>query len=165
MAYKKQQRGIVLLEVLVASLLFVIGIVGLMKAMGIAQTAQSDAKNRAEAANFASLIVDQMRVTADRSSAVNFKTSLESFRHFTSSSGTCSFSGTASENTAVTNWVTSVRTGTGHLPASTAAMQQILVDTDTTTGFNKVTVTVCWQSPNDVQPRRHTYAAYVNENF
>jgi len=165
MAYKKQQRGIVLIEVLVASLLFVIGIVGLMKAMGIAQTAQSDAQNRAEAANFASLIVDQMRVLADRSSADNFKTSLESFRHLTTSSSMCSFSGTASTNAAVTAWVANVSTGTGHLPASTAAMQQILVDTDPATGFNKVTVTVCWKSPNDVQPRRHTYAAYVNENF
>ena len=44
-------------------------------------------------------------------------------------------------------------------------MQQVLVDTTDGTGFNKATVTVCWKGPNDIQPRRHTYSAYVNANF
>lgn len=161
----KKQAGMLLIEVLVAVLLFVVGIMGMVKAMGISQVAQADAQNRSEAANFASVIVQRMRVMADTSNAANFKTSLESFRHLETTAGNCSFTGAPSGNAAVTSWVTEVRTGSGHLPNSTAAMQQILVDTTDATGFNKVTVTVCWQGPNDIQPRRHTYSAYVNQNF
>lgn len=152
-----------LIEVLVAVLLFVVGIMGMVKAMGVSQVAQADAQNRSEAANFASVIVQRMRVTADSTNAASYQTSLLTFQHQPTGTG-CAFSGTPSSNTAVTSWVADVMTGTGHLPGSTAAMQQILVDTSVT-GYNKVTVTVCWQGPNDVQPRRHVYSAYVNQNF
>lgn len=162
---RPRQRGILLIEILVAVLLFVLGILGLVKAMTISQSAQSDAKYRAEAANFASSIVQTMRVTADSTTAATFKTSLEGFQHLATTDSACAFSGTASTNTAVTDWVAAVRTGAANLPGSTAAMQQVVVDTNAASGFNKVTVTVCWQSPNDLQPRRHTYSAYVNENF
>jgi type IV pilus modification protein PilV len=160
----KQQKGMLLIEVLIALLLFVIGIMGLVKAMGSSQKTLSDALSRSEASTFSSNIIQTMRVTADNSSAANFKTSLESFRHLTTTDSPCAFSGTASSNDAVIAWVADVQTGAGRLPGSTAAMQQILVDTSAT-GFNKVTVTVCWQGPNDIQPRRNTYSAYVNENF
>lgn len=159
----KQQAGMLLIEVLVAVLLFVVGIMGMVKAMGVSQVAQADAQNRSEAANFASLIVERMRVLADNSNAANYQTSLLTFQH--KAAGTaCAFTGAASGNAAVTSWVSDVQTGAGHLPGSTAAMQQILVDTSVT-GYNKVTVTVCWQGPNDLQPRRHVYSAYVNQNF
>ena len=159
-----KQGGMLLIEVMVAVLLFVVGILGMVKAMGVSQVAQADAQNRSEAANFASVIVQRMRVMADTSNAANFQTSLQAFRHQTSGSN-CAFSGTASSNAAVTSWVNDVTTGSGRLPGSTAAMQQILVDTTPATGYNKVTVTVCWQGPNDLQPRRHTFSAYVNQNF
>jgi len=159
----KTQAGMLLIEVMVAVLLFVVGIMGMVRAMGISQVAQADAQNRAEAAAFASEIVQRMRVLADNSSEAAYKTSLETFRHQETGS-TCAFTGTASTNTAVTDWVANVRTGSAHLPGSTAAMQQILVDT-ASTGYNKVTVTVCWQGPNDLQPRRHVFSAYVNQNF
>jgi type IV pilus modification protein PilV len=161
----KKQAGMLLIEVMVAVLLFIVGIMGMVKAMGVSQVAQADAQNRSEAANFASVIVQRMRVMVDNSSAANYKTSLEAFRHRVTTDAACSFSGAVSGNAAVTSWVNDVRTGTGRLPGSTTAMQQILVDTTDTTGFNKVTVTVCWQGPNDIQPRRHTYSAYVNQNF
>jgi type IV pilus modification protein PilV len=161
----RKQGGMLLIEVMVAVLLFVVGILGMVKAMGVSQVAQADAQNRSEAANFASVIVQRMRVLADTTSAAAFQTSLLTFQHQTSGTN-CAFSGAASANAAVTSWVTEVTTGTTtHLPGSTAAMQQILVDTTAGTGFNKVTVTVCWKGPNDLQPRRHTFSAYVNQNF
>lgn len=165
MNFRKQQGGMLLVEVLVALLLFVVGILGMVKAMSISQIAQADAQNRSEAANFASVIVQTIRITADSSNAANFKTSLEGFRHLANTDSACTFSGTASANASITDWVTAVRTGAGHLPGSTAVMQQVLVDTTDTTGHNKVTVTICWKGPNDIQPRRHTYSAYVNQNF
>ena len=45
------------------------------------------------------------------------------------------------------------------MPGSTAAMQQVEIDTGVN---NRVTITVCWQAPNDTTPRRHTVVAYVN---
>jgi type IV pilus modification protein PilV len=165
MKIHKKQGGMLLIEVLVAVLLFVVGILGMVKAMGVSQVAQADAQNRSEAGNFASVIVQRMRVAADNSSAANYIASLEAFRHLETTVSACSFSGTPSSNAFVTNWVADVRTGAGHLPGATAAMQQVLVDTTPGTGYNKVTVTLCWQGPNDLQPRRHTYSAYVNQNF
>lgn len=162
---KRKQGGVLLIEVLVAVLLFAVGIVGMVKAMGVSQVAQADAQSRSEAANFASVIVQRMRVMADNSSAAAYATSLEGFRHQVTTNGPCAFSGTPSANATVTSWVSDVTTGAAHLPGSTAAMQQVLVDTTAGTGYNKVTVTICWQGPNDVQPRRHTYSAYVNQNF
>ena len=159
-----QQKGMLLIEVLVALLLFIVGILGLIKAMGITQKTMADTASRSEASTFSSDIVQRIRVSADRSSAANFQTSLESFRHLETTTSPCVFSGTASTNVIVTAWVTDVLTGAGHLPGSTATMQQILVDTSAT-GFNKVTVTVCWKGPNDIQLRRNTFSAYVNENF
>lgn len=164
MTHPKQQRGILLIEVLVALLLFVIGILVLIKVMSISQSAQADAQSRSEAASFASAIVQKMRVTADHTNATTFKTSLEGFQHLTTTDSSCAFSGTASANALVVAWVADIRTGAAHLPGSTAVMQQVLVDT-TATGFNKVTVTICWKGSSDIQPRRHTYSAYVNANF
>lgn len=161
----KKQGGMLLVEVLVALLLFVVGILGMVKAMGVSQVAQADAQSRAEASNFASVIVQTMRVTADNSSAANFNASLLAFQHQPDTDSACTFSGTASTNASVTGWVADVRTGAGRLPGSTAAMQQVLVDTTAGTGNNKVTVTICWQGPNDNAARRHTYSAYVNQNF
>jgi dihydroxyacid dehydratase/phosphogluconate dehydratase len=138
--------------------------------MTVSQIAQADAQSRAEAANFSSFIVQQMRLKADHSSTeAVFKTSLATFQHLETkanpATAPCTFTGTASSVQTVIDWVASVRTGAGHLPGSTAAMQQILVDTSAASGMNKVTVTVCWQSPNDVAPRRQVYSAYVNANF
>ena len=81
-----KQGGMLLIEVMVAVLLFVVGILGMVKAMGVSQVAQADAQNRSEAANFASVIVQRMRVMADTSNAANFQTSLQAFRHQTSGS-------------------------------------------------------------------------------
>jgi type IV pilus assembly protein PilV len=165
MKFPKKQGGMLLIEVLVAVLLFIVGILGMVKAMGVSQVAQVDAQNRSEAANFASVIVQRMRVAADNTSEASYIASLEEFRHLENTVSPCSFGGTVSGNAFVTSWVNDVRTGAGHLPGATAAMQQVLVDTTAGTGYNKVTVTLCWQGPNDLQPRRHTYSAYVNQNF
>ena len=47
------------------------------------------------------------------------------------------------------------------LPGATAGGQQILVTT--AGGVNSVQVTVCWQAPTDLAPRRHTLVTYVNQ--
>jgi len=164
MKSERQQKGMLLVEVLVALLLFVVGILGLVQAMGISQKAMADTASRSESSTFASDIVQKIRVAADTSSLAAFQTSLQGFQHLETTGSPCMFSGTPSANALVTAWAADVQTGPRHLPGSTASMQQILVDTSAT-GFNKITVTVCWKGPNDIQLRRNTYSAYVNANF
>jgi type IV pilus assembly protein PilV len=169
MKQNTKQRGMLLIEVLVALLLFVIGVLGLVKTMGIAQSAQADAQYRGEAAQLSSTIVRDIWVSSDHTTTATFATSLDGFNHQPTTSAAspttavsaCTFSGTASAITPVTSWVTAVQ---ARLPGATADMQQIVVDRSAT-GFNRVTVTLCWKGPNDIQPRRHIYSAYVNENF
>jgi type IV pilus assembly protein PilV len=166
-----KQSGMLLIEVLVALLLFAVGILGLVKAMAFAQAAQSDAQVRSDAAQFASEIVQTIWLTAPRGSNTStFNTSLIAFEHQPSGAGTCAFSGTASSKASVTDWVDKVQNGStangnaDRLPGATAAMQQITVGA-TAADFNRVTVTLCWKGPNDAVARQHVYSAYVNENF
>lgn len=160
----KQQRGMLLIEVLVALLLFVLGILGLVGAMGYTQSAQTDARFRSDAAQLAGDIVQNIRLNADRSTAVNFNNSLKSFEHLPAGTD-CTFTGAASAQPVVTAWAASVSTNAAtRLPGATAAMQQIVVDINAS-GHNKVEVVLCWQAPKDLQARKHVYAAYINENF
>ena len=100
------QGGMFLIEVLVALLLFVVGILGMVKAMAITQAAQTDAQIRTEAASLANEIVQTIWLTAPRGlSATDFNNSLLAFRHQPTAALTgCSFSGNASTNAAVTAW-------------------------------------------------------------
>jgi type IV pilus modification protein PilV len=149
------QRGLFLLEALIAILIFSFGILGLVGMQSKAISAQSDAQYRIEAANVSNTILNQIWVTVDRA---DLPTSLATFQHQPIGTN-CSFSGTASTQSLITDWVTSMTTGAKALPGATTAMQQILVDTG---NYNRVTVTVCWQSPVDLTPRRHTVITYVN---
>jgi type IV pilus assembly protein PilV len=168
MKQNSKQRGMLLIEVLVALLLFVIGVLGLVKTMGIAQSAQADAQYRGEAAQLSSTIVRDIWLTSDHTNTTTFAASLDTFSHLSTTAGTsttaidaCTFSGSAAAAASVTTWVADVQ---ARLPGATNTMQQIVVDRSAS-GFNRVTVTLCWKSPNDIQPRRHIYSAYVNENF
>jgi hypothetical protein len=40
-------------------------------------------------------------------------------------------------------------------------MQQIIVATSSSS-YNRVTVTVCWQASADRAPRKHTLTTYIN---
>ena len=73
----------------------------------------------------------------------------------------CAFTGNASSNTLVTTWASAVQAASTGLPGSTSAMQQITVDTSTS-GYNKVSVSVCWLAPRAATPSRHTVVTFVN---
>lgn len=158
------QRGMFLIECLVAILLFAIGVLGIVGLNAFAVAAQSDAQYRGEAANLANRITQEAWLNVDRMTgatplarATALRTALETFRHQPSGDD-CSYSGGAATAPVMTGWIADAR----KLPGATAAMQQVLVDTDAATGFNKVTVTVCWQVPANPVPRRHVFAAFVN---
>jgi type IV pilus assembly protein PilV len=168
MMVKQQQRGFLVIEALIAILIFSLGILGLVAMGSTAIGAQSDARFRTDAAALADEMAGLIAVTAARSTTPLFgavdpvlQLSLASFAHQTTgvaSAAACNFSGGAG-NLLAQNWAAGVVGGPRRLPGATAANQQILVNT---AAFNQVTITLCWQGPNDQAIRRHTLVTYIN---
>ena len=139
------QRGVFLIEALLGILVFSLGILALVGMQAAAISAQSDARYRTEAANYADRLISNIWLGVDRTSATTIQTSLAAFQHQNSGS-TCAFSGTASSSTVVSDWVTQVTAAGTGLPGATSAMQRITVNT-VAGGYNQVTVTLCWVAP------------------
>ena len=154
------QRGLFLIEALLGILIFSLGILALIGMQAAAISAQSDARYRMEAANQAEKIVDTIWLNVDRTSTATLQTSLLTFQHMTGGTS-CAFTGTASSNALVTSWASGVQAASTGLPGSTSAMQQITVDTSSS-GYNKVSVSVCWLAPRATAPSRHTVVTFVN---
>lgn len=153
------QQGVMLLEALIGILIFSVGILAMVGMQAAAFSASADAKNRAEAAAFANQIISDIWMKVDRSSDANLITSLNSFQLNTGGTD-CSFSGGPADgsNTVLAGWVSDVTNTTTGLLGATASMQQILVST---ANLNRVTVTVCWQTPQDTRSRKHEVISYV----
>lgn len=160
----RHQRGVFLLEALIAILIFAFGILGIVAMGASAINAQSDAQYRSEAASYASELIGQMWAAADRSDATSFKSSLESFTHKKAGEPkTCKFSDSPSTNPIVNDWIARI-TGAKGLPGSVGsegARQQVVVTT-TADGVHQVVITICWQSPADNFYRRLTHVAFIN---
>jgi len=157
------QHGVFLIEALLAILIFSLGILTLVAIQTAAITAQNDAQYRVEGANFADQIVSEIWLNVKRDSGTVNVASLQEFQYRTAGAN-CAYTANKTDpsvHALVTAWLDSItHAGTG-LPGATAATQQILVDTSGT-GYNKVTVTVCWQSPLDAAPHRHTLVSFIN---
>lgn len=164
----KQQRGFLIIEALIAILIFSLGILGLVAMGSTAIGAQSDARFRTDAAALADEIAGLIAVRAGRSITPLggapdpvLQASLATFAHQTTgvaSAAGCNFGGGAG-NGLVTNWANDVVGGPRRLPGATLANQQVLVNI---AASNQVTITLCWQGPNDQATRRHTLVTYIN---
>lgn len=152
---RQRQNGIVLIEALIALLIFSIGILATIGLQATAISAQSDAQYRIEASNLVDRMIGEINLNVNRSSATTLQNSLAAYSHQPSGSN-CNFSGSASTNTMTTNWLTDVA---AQLPGTSAATQQIIVNTGT---FNQVSITLCWRNRADFALRRHTVIAYIN---
>lgn len=147
------QRGSMLLEGLIAILIFSVGILALvgMQAISIKNTAE--AKYRADAAFLANQILGRMWADAPAN--------LASYAHNPATgAGTCVFGGGASANANVIAWLGASGTGgtvIDTLPGATSALQQIAIGAG-----NLVTVSICWQKPNETVPHRHVVVAQIN---
>ncbi len=159
----KAERGFFLIEALIALLIFTLGILGMIGMGATAVGAQSDARYRSDAATLADEIAGYIQLNADRSTLVNLQASLNSFQHQPGGAN-CVFNGAPSGDPGlltVLNKVVTVGPGLPGLPGTNAATQQILIDT-TPAGFNRVQITICWQTPTDPVPRNHVFVTYVN---
>ncbi len=168
-AIKGSQTGSVLIEVMVAALLFIVGLMGLVGVSGKSVVTQSDIQYRTEATKHASEMIDTMWLNVDRSSPAATSASLLTFQHLPGG-GNCNFNGAASGNAMVTAWVNKIRNGAiippaviadpaTRLPGSSASTQQIVFNA---ANNNEVTVRVCWRSSNDEVARQHVMRAYIN---
>jgi Tfp pilus assembly protein PilV len=114
------QDGSILLEALIAILLFSMGMLALAGVQAAAIKNAADAKYRAEASFLASQIIAQMW-------AENPAT-LANYRHNPTTVGRCNYAGGASGNANVVTWVGSAGnpgTVAGNLPNAGAGRQQI----------------------------------------
>ncbi len=155
----RRQHGVMLLEALIGILIFSVGILAMVGMQAAAFSASADAKNRSEAAAFANQIISDIWMGVDRSSDANLITTLNNFQLNTGGSD-CAFSGGATDgtNTILAGWVSAVTNASAGLLGATATMQQVVVST---ANFNRVTVTVCWQTPQDARSRKHQVISYV----
>ena len=157
-AAMSRQHGVVLIEALVAILIFSLGILGLVALGGQAVGAQSDAQYRTEASGLADAIAGEIAVSVDRRlNGVNIAGSLPAFSH-RAAGGNCVFNGVDTTNVAVQALVDRAAA----LPGATPDQQQITVQ-NAAGSFNRVEITLCWRTANDNGAwRRHTYVTYVN---
>ena len=167
-ASPKREGGFFLIEALIAILIFSLGILGLVAMGGAAIAAQNDAQYRTEAAALADEIASKISLNVDRlnagnafpNTAASVAATLAPFEHQPGGAN-CAFTGNASADPMVVAWVSKV-SGAGGLPGATNTSQQITIQTTNAGNFNRVTVTLCWQAPNDRAVRQHTLVTYVN---
>lgn len=162
---RNRETGVMLIEALVGILIFAIGILALIAMQATAIRAAQDSRYRTEAVKYANDLMSQILVGVDRNPA-NFAASLGGFAHQTGGAD-CAFSGAVSANPVVTSWAQLVTNSSGAaspdrlpLPGATTGMLQVLVDTSAG-AYNRVTITVCWQAPDDAVARKHILVSYV----
>jgi type IV pilus assembly protein PilV len=172
----QSQRGVFLLEALIAILIFSIGILGIVALGATAVNTQNDAQYRSEAARAADNIVSAMWTSIDRgnSSPVPIVTaaqrqalvaaSMAQFVHQpTGAPPGCAFTGNQTTNAAVLDIIGDLINGPRALPGTTAPRVQIDVrPVPVGSDQNEVWVTICWQTPNDAAARVHTLITVVN---
>ncbi len=163
------QDGMMLIESMVSILLLAVGILGLLAMAARATATLADSEYRTLASERASEMMQSIWVGVNRTDAATIQASLQSFVHRPDESSMCNFSGAAASSPEVAIWASKVVDGAvkpggvadplTRLPGSTSAMQQIAYSP---ADNNRVTITLCWQGPHDIVPRRQVLSSYVN---
>jgi type IV pilus assembly protein PilV len=135
---RKTQAGFTLIEVLVAVLVFSLGILAMTGLQASAIRMSTDAQQRAEATYLADQLLARMLV-ADPTTAA-------SFAHKPGGTVQCAPTGAASTNPIVTEWLTEV---TSTFPRASAQEQQVVVSGAL---LDEVTVRLCWRNGESDTP-------------
>jgi type IV pilus assembly protein PilV len=144
----RKQSGVMLLEALIGVLIFSVGILAMigMQAASIKNTA--DATYRSEASYLANQILGQM--WADQANLASY--SLNPTAN-TTSPPACPSGTSTSSYASVSNWLTN---DVARLPGSSGLKQSIAIN------GSVVTVTLCWQAPNESVKHNFVAAAQIN---
>lgn len=139
-ALRNSQTGVMLLEVLIALLIFAIGVLGLVGMQAVSIKLTGESKYRAEAAMFADQLINQMWAD-DRTNAMLIA-------NYDSATGGNKY----------TEWKNQIQTaGTGLPGASGANDPTVAIDVN-----NVVTVTVFWQAPEETAAHKYVTVARLN---
>ena len=139
----RKQQGSMLLEALIAILIFSMGILAIVGLQATSIKLSGDAKYRSEASLLVNQLIGQMWIS-DRTPAT--------FQ--------ANFQGGAGNNGAnYTNWLATVQDPQTGLPGSVANPPSVVIvpQVGTTTTSSLVTITIWWQAPNE--PSAHQYIA------
>lgn len=175
-AFQRSQRGVFLLEVLIAIVVFAIGILAMISMQAISIAAQNDSQYRVEAEHLIDQLTSQVRVAVAHD-AVTGNVDAASFASFAhnATGAACAFDDAPSTNPVVVGsvtargWIRTVRgldladspiPGKG-LPGVTDARIQILAN-NAMAGINQLRVTICWQAANDRAAHSHSVVAYID---
>ena len=152
-----RQTGSMLLEGLIAILIFSVGILAIVGMQAAAIKASSDAKYRSEAGLLANEIIGRMWVS-DRTQAT-LQTA------FSSPGGTAyqAWAWGGSASTSGTQTAPASGTVLGTLPGSQGNPPTVAIVSITTTTppSSQVTITVFWQAPGDTTAHRYTTIAQI----
>ena len=135
--FPRAQRGIVLIDAMVAIVIFSIGVLGMVELQAAAIKLSSDAKYRSDAAMATEQVIAQMWASDPAALSARFK---------------------SPEGAAYKAWkdtVTAVTAQSG-LPGASAKPPTIEVTAD-----NIVTVTVYWQAPGDAAYHQYVSTTHV----
>lgn len=167
----RRQRGVFLIEALIAIVIFAIGILAMISMQAVSIAAQNDAQYRAEAEHLIDQLISQMRIAVahDTTTGEVIAATFDVFAHRPTTTGACNFTGAASTDVIVTDWIATVRglDGGGNpipgkgLPGVNDARVQILTDRSVA-GLNQARITLCWQGANDRAAHSHSVVAYID---
>jgi type IV pilus assembly protein PilV len=144
-------RGLLLLEALIAIVIFAIGVLSLVGLQAVALKQTADTQFRNEAANAAQDLLGKLWMD---------RTNLASYAHQPSGTA-CNFSGTASAATQVTAWVSRLTSGSNALPGITASKLQVIITPNVTDGSTDVMIRVCWRPPGESVDRSYFLASSI----
>lgn len=131
--FARAAGGFTMIEVLIALLVFSVGVLALVSIQGTAARMAGDARDRAVATFLADQLLARMLISD--------QATISTFAHLATGSTACSPSGTASTNPIVTGWLTEVSL---QLPKAESNLQQIVVGAS-----GQITVRLCWQNGDD----------------
>ncbi|MCK6391414.1 MAG: hypothetical protein L6Q40_10415 [Azonexus sp.] len=145
------QQGFMLLESLIAILIFSFGVLGMVAINARSVQALSDAEYRSEASRLADEIASQIALGVTR--GANRTVDAGSLAGF-------AYSGTASAADPATNAVQAIlKNKVTTLPGAGALPQRVEV----LGGFNEVRITLRWSAPSDQgNTRSHVLTTYIN---
>jgi type IV pilus assembly protein PilV len=173
MSRRNSQRGVFLLEVLIAIVIFAIGILAMISMQAVSIAAQNDSQYRAEAEHLIDQLTSQMRMAVAHDTTTGNVVASQ-LRHLCPSGDhhqRCNYTGAVSTVDFIEDWINTVKgfasdgttkiAGKG-LPGVTDARVQIQTDSATMPGMNQVRVTLCWQAANDKTSHSHSVVAYID---
>lgn len=149
----QRQRGSVLIEAMVAVVVFSFGLLALISMQSAAVRSTTDAKYRADASFLANQIIGQMWGVA----GVTLNDFANGVATTVGNAATCPTGAAAATNAAATSWLASV---SDMLPGADANRQQITVNAAT----GQVAVRVCWQDRTAGGYHNHLVTAQINKN-